>query len=93
MVGGGWINPLQTLSQGLVLTFDFSLLALSLTIKEEKQSSMVVSKYLVTSRLELECCRLVMTEVVIQHELVKMKVRKRLAWILFRRQRISLQND
>ena len=54
---------------------------------------MVVSKYLVTSRLELECCRLVMTEVVIQHELVKMKVRKRLAWILFRRQRISLQND
>ena len=22
MVGGGWINPLQTLPQGLVLTFD-----------------------------------------------------------------------
>ena len=30
--GGGWAKPLQTLSQGLVLTFDFSLLALSLTI-------------------------------------------------------------
>lgn len=44
-----------------------------------------------TSRLELECWRLVMTDVVIQHELVRMKVRKRLAWILFRRQRISLR--
>ena len=32
-----------------------------------------------------------MTDVVIQHELVRMKVRKRLAWILFRRQRISLK--
>ena len=32
-----------------------------------------------------------MTDVVIQHELVRMKVRKRLAWILFRRQRISLR--
>ena len=29
--GGGWINPLQTLSQGLVLTL-LSRLALSLTI-------------------------------------------------------------
>ena len=32
-----------------------------------------------------------MTDVIIQHELVRMKVRKRLAWILFRRQRISLK--
>ena len=34
-----------------------------------------------------------MTDVVIQHELVRMKVRKRLAWILFRRQRISLEKS
>ena len=34
-----------------------------------------------------------MTDVVIQHELVRIKVRKRLAWILFRRQRISLEKN
>ena len=33
MSGGGWIKPLQTLSQGLVLTLRFRL-ALSLTISQ-----------------------------------------------------------
>ena len=32
--GGGWANPLQTLYQGLVLTFDVSRLTLSLTKSE-----------------------------------------------------------
>ena len=42
------------------------------------------------SRLELEVCRDCMTAVMIQQVLVRMKVRNRLEWILFRRHRISL---